>query len=167
MKIKYDLNKNSIINITDEFLGLDICKHFNKKGKYLKYTYIVLIQCIITLLLMVIGNIFGLYSLIKFLCFFTVFIIIEFVLYLIVFLVLTYYDLRGELLIDEFGITDTNNKFRSGISWDYIRYVVFTKDGVYFVCPGSIYIYSIKNIKDIKKAIDEYKSDLLVIDKRK
>lgn len=167
MKIKYDLNKNSIINITDEFLGLDICKHFNKKGRYLKYTYIVLIQCIITLLLMVIGNIFGLYSLIKLLCFFTVFIIIEFVLYLIVFLVLTYYDLRGELLIDEFGITDTNNKYRSGISWDYIRYVVFTKDGVYFVCPGSIYIYGVKNIKDIKKAIDEYKSDLLVIDKRK
>ena len=104
MKIKYDLNKSSLTNITDEFLGLDISKHFNKNGKYLRYTYIVLIQCLITLFLMVIGNIFGLYSLIKFLCLFTIFIIIEFVLYLIVFLILTYYDLRGELFIDEFGI---------------------------------------------------------------
>ena len=167
MKIKCDLNKSSLTNITDEFLGLDISKHFNKNGKYLRYTYIVLIQCLITLFLMVIGNIFGLYSLIKFLCLFTIFIIIEFVLYLIVFLILTYYDLRGELFIDEFGITDTNSKIRSGFSWDYIKYVVFTRDGVYFVCSGSIYIYSTKNIKDINKAIDEYKSDLLVIDKRK
>ena len=34
MKIKYDLNKSSLTNITDEFLGLDISKHFNKNGKY-------------------------------------------------------------------------------------------------------------------------------------
>lgn len=167
MKIKYDLNKNSIINITDEFLGLDICKYFNKNGKFLKYTYIVLIQCIITLFSMVIANAFGLYSLIKYLCFFTIFIIIEFVLYLVVFLILTYYDLSGELLIDEFGITDTSNKIRSGVAWNYIKYVIFTKDGVYFVCPGSIFIFSTKNIKDINKAIEKYHRDLLIIDKRK
>lgn len=167
MKIKYDLNKSSILTIADEFLGLDICKHFSKNGKYLKYTYLVFIQCLIALILMIVCSNFGYFALVKALCFFTILIIIEFVLYLVVALLFTAYNLKGELLIDEFGITDTNDKTRSGIAWKYIKYVLFTKDAVYFVCSGAEYIYGTRNIKDIKKALEEYNKDLLVIDKRK
>jgi hypothetical protein len=170
MKIDYEI-KNNTCKIYNEIQGMALSKKRIKKNKkYLKFNSILLIQLIIIFIISIINlfissnnNLYLVFAELN--AFLITFLIFEIVLFYLMYYLFRRNLLVGEVLIDDYGLLDSNSNVKTGMSWKMLECCVITKNGVYFLTKKNmVYIYNLEIKEDIIKAIKKYNKDFKIID---
>lgn len=176
-KVKYDMSKN-YFKCYNESQGMMINKKqvLKKKNKkvfgYLEQGLLFLLYTIIISILSKLlwfldaENVFS-DILSVFVALLLVWIAIYYVAFLIAYIHEKKKSHKGELIIDEDGITDiSEEKVKVGLPWEKIQGVVATKTTVTIITNSPVYFFVGNDEKEkLLKAIQKYQENLLIIEK--